>query len=85
LIAEELNKAGGVWLVSGKRLPEAMEEVPGSPHARLASLSTYGDVLLLHLKPALAARNGSIRNVSDWCEGGAAPSAMSSSSSGHGC
>jgi hypothetical protein len=62
LISDELDKAGGVWLVSGKKLPEAMNEVPGSSQARLASVSTYGDVLLLHLKPAGALETASIRN-----------------------
>ena len=60
-IAGELEKAGGVWLISGKKLPEAMNEVPRSSYARLASVSTYGEVLLLHLKAAGALESASIR------------------------
>ena len=50
LIADQLVRTGGVWLVSGKKLPEAMGEVPSAPSVRLTSESRYGDVLVLHLK-----------------------------------
>jgi len=57
LIADELDKAGGVWLVSGQTLREAMKEVPKTPDVDLVSRSDYRDVLLIHLK-----RTGAVVN-----------------------
>jgi hypothetical protein len=77
-ISDELDKAGGVWLISGKKLSEAMNEVPGPAQARLASVSTYEDVLLLHLKPVVVTQTASIRNVSAELKAGVAQGAASS-------
>ena len=50
LIAVQLDRAGGIWLVSGKTRAEAMREVPDGRGISLVSQSTYKGVLLLHLK-----------------------------------
>ncbi len=50
LIAGQLDKAGGLWLVSGKTWPEAMREIPATARANLVSASNYKGVVLLHLK-----------------------------------
>ena len=83
-ISDELDKAGGVWLVSGKKFAEAMNEVPGPSHAHLASVSRYQDVLLLHLKLVVASERASIRNVSALCGSGPVRASLSSSGNG-GC
>jgi hypothetical protein len=57
LIADELDKAGGAWLVSGQKLREAMKEVPTLPDVDLVSTSNYRNVLLIHLK-----RTGAVVN-----------------------
>ncbi len=48
LIAEELKKRTGLWLVSGKSKPEAMSQLP--PDVRLVYEIDYGYVVLLHIK-----------------------------------
>lgn len=49
-IAKLLDRSGGVWLISGKPLPDALRELPDEPGSSRIFTSRYDRVLLLHVK-----------------------------------
>ncbi len=50
LIEARVNQAGGAWLVSANKWPEAVAELPAGPHLRVDYAGRFSRILLFHVK-----------------------------------